>query len=143
MVIRFCIHQSTGDVLSVPFGESNTTADVTANDQFKVEVPAQFIDISAFDTNSVNNGMVLNNGNKTFTYTPAGGFSGVDSFTYTLSDGRGNTAVGTVTVTVASASVTPTTPTTPTTGGGGGGMLSPWALLFLPVLTYLRRKISV
>ena len=49
-------------------------------------------------------------------YTPAGSFTGEDRFTYTLSDGRGGTAQGTVVVTVTStnapsqnlASVTPT-----------------------------------
>ena len=34
------------------------------------------------------------------TYTPAGGFVGVDSFTYTVFDGRGGSAEATVTVTV-------------------------------------------
>ncbi|MBS0658312.1 MAG: cadherin-like domain-containing protein [Verrucomicrobia bacterium] len=34
------------------------------------------------------------------TYTPPGGFSGNDSFTYTVSDGRGGNATGTVSVTV-------------------------------------------
>ena len=36
----------------------------------------------------------------TITYTPAAGFQGSDVFTYTLSDGRGGLATGTVTVTV-------------------------------------------
>lgn len=35
-----------------------------------------------------------------FTYTPAAGFTGSDSFTYVASDGRGGTATATVTVTV-------------------------------------------
>lgn len=34
------------------------------------------------------------------TYTPAAGYTGADSFTYTISDGRGGTATGTVSVTV-------------------------------------------
>ncbi len=38
--------------------------------------------------------------NGTITYTPAAGFKGTDLFTYTLSDGRGGTATGMVTVTV-------------------------------------------
>ena len=37
----------------------------------------------------------------TITYVPASGFIGADSFTYTVSDGQGNSAVGTVNVTVA------------------------------------------
>jgi hypothetical protein len=35
------------------------------------------------------------------TDTPAGTFSGTDTFTYAISDGRGGTATGTVTVPVA------------------------------------------
>ena len=45
-------------------------------------------------------GSVSNGGNGTLTYTPAGAFYGQDSFTYTISDGQGGTAVGTVGVTV-------------------------------------------
>ena len=45
-------------------------------------------------------GSVSNGGNGTLTYTPAGTFYGQDSFTYTISDGQGGTAVGTVGVTV-------------------------------------------
>src|SRR5690606_5862563 len=35
-----------------------------------------------------------------FTYTPPAGFSGTDTFTYTLDDGEGNADTGTVTITV-------------------------------------------
>jgi VCBS repeat-containing protein len=38
--------------------------------------------------------------NKNFRYTPTKGFSGMDSFTYTISDGHGGTATATVTITV-------------------------------------------
>jgi hypothetical protein len=38
--------------------------------------------------------------NNNFRYTPVKGFSGTDSFTYTISDGQGGTATATVTVTV-------------------------------------------
>ncbi len=41
-------------------------------------------------------------------YTPTGVFAGVDTFTYTLSDGRGGTDVGTVTVTVQAPNQAPT-----------------------------------
>jgi hypothetical protein len=36
----------------------------------------------------------------TFTYTPAGGFTGVDSFRYVISDGNGGRSTGTVTLSV-------------------------------------------
>lgn len=62
------------------------------------------------------NGASVTLGGGQITYTPAGSFTGEDRFTYTLSDGRGGTALGTVTVTVTStnapsqnlSSVTPT-----------------------------------
>jgi hypothetical protein len=44
-------------------------------------------------------GSVTTNGT-TATYTPDGGFSGVDTFTYTVIDGNGGSDEGTVTVTV-------------------------------------------
>jgi hypothetical protein len=46
------------------------------------------------------NGTVTNNGDGTATYTPASGFSGVDSFNYTISDGQfKDTATVNITVT--------------------------------------------
>jgi hypothetical protein len=45
-------------------------------------------------------GAVNNNGNGTVTYTPANGFFGFDSFTYTVRNGLGATATRTVRVTV-------------------------------------------
>lgn len=52
-------------------------------------------------------GTVTRNSNGTFRYTPAVGFTGSDVFTYTLNDGLGDTATGTVHVTVAPASTWP------------------------------------
>jgi len=49
------------------------------------------------------NGSVSNNGNGTLTFTPKPGFSGLDNFTYTISDGQGGTGSATVNVTVAPA----------------------------------------
>ncbi|WP_144276300.1 CshA/CshB family fibrillar adhesin-related protein [Demequina sp. NBRC 110053] len=49
------------------------------------------------------NGEILDNGDGTFTYTPDTGFSGVDTFTYTVEDDEGQQVTATVTV-----SVTPT-----------------------------------
>jgi large repetitive protein len=45
-------------------------------------------------------GTVVVNADGSFTYTPTAGYVGLDSFTYTVSDGQGGTATGTVSVTV-------------------------------------------
>jgi VCBS repeat-containing protein len=45
-------------------------------------------------------GAVAINANGTVTYTPAANYNGPDSFTYTVSDGQGHTATGTVAITV-------------------------------------------
>ncbi|MEL7182077.1 MAG: Ig-like domain-containing protein, partial [Pseudomonadota bacterium] len=47
------------------------------------------------------NGTAVLNGNGTLTYTPNGGFSGLDSLTYTLTDANGATDTATVTFDVA------------------------------------------
>jgi Ca2+-binding RTX toxin-like protein len=47
-----------------------------------------------------NAGTVAINANTTVTYTPANGFLGAASFTYTISDGKGGTATATVNLTV-------------------------------------------
>ena len=46
------------------------------------------------------NGSVTIQSNGDFTYSPAAGFRGPDSFTYTISDGKGGTSSATVTITV-------------------------------------------
>ncbi len=50
-------------------------------------------------------GVVVYNGDGTFTYTPTAGEEGEDSFTYTITDGDGDTSTATVTVTLAKDSV--------------------------------------
>jgi large repetitive protein len=49
---------------------------------------------------SPSSGTAAVNADKTITYTPNGGFHGVDTFQYEVSDGRGGTATATVTVNV-------------------------------------------
>ena len=45
------------------------------------------------------NGTVAGNADGGFTYTPGGGFSGTDTFDYTITDANGDSASATVTVT--------------------------------------------
>jgi VCBS repeat-containing protein len=54
------------------------------------------------------NGTVTLNSDGSFDYTPNGGFSGQDSFTYEVSDGNGSTAPATVTITVNNVNDAPT-----------------------------------
>ncbi|MBP2000088.1 C4-type Zn-finger protein [Paenibacillus shirakamiensis] len=46
------------------------------------------------------NGTAIVNPNGSFTYTPANGFVGLDSFTVLVSDGKGGTAVGSISINV-------------------------------------------
>ena len=75
------------------------TGNVLVNDGSGIDTltPAS---ITAFDANSANGGTVGYNDDGTFTYTPYAGFSGVDSFTYTVTDVAGNISAANVFVTV-------------------------------------------
>jgi len=55
--------------------------------------------VSAFDTSSINGGTVVMTPAGNFSYLPATGFTGVDTFHYSVSDGT-NTTVGTVQITI-------------------------------------------
>ncbi len=46
------------------------------------------------------NGTVVVHADGTFTYTPTAGYTGPDSFTYTVEDGHGNSSTATVHITV-------------------------------------------
>jgi hypothetical protein len=76
---------------------------------------------SAGGTASIQNGQV--------SYTPARGFSGTETFVYTVSDGEGAEVTGTVTVSVLPVQVSNdfTTPSS----SGGGGPFGPLLLLLL------------
>src|SRR5205814_76175 len=52
-------------------------------------------------------GTALANANSTISYTPHADFNGTDSFTYTISDGHGETATATVSVTTTPENDTP------------------------------------
>ncbi|MBD2068139.1 tandem-95 repeat protein [Leptolyngbya sp. FACHB-671] len=83
------------DAATTTSGSAVTTVNVLTND---TDLNGDALTVSSFT--QATNGTVVNNNNGTFTYTPAAGFSGADSFTYTANDGKGGTSVGTVAVTV-------------------------------------------
>jgi hypothetical protein len=73
-----------------------TTVDVRLND---TDINGDVLTVVAGDPVAAN-GTVVNNNNGTFTYTPDANFNGSDSFTYTLRDGNGGNATGTVIITI-------------------------------------------
>lgn len=58
------------------------------------------IHVSVYDNTSTQGGSVFMNWDGTYTYTPPTGFSGADSFTYTIIDANNQTATATVNITV-------------------------------------------
>ncbi len=123
--------QAANDSFETEQDTSLTTTDVLAND---IDPDGDTLSIIQVDANSDQGGSVNDNGNGTFTYTPPAGYSGGDSFNYTVSDGRGGEAQATVYVTVQAATTTDTDTDTDTDSadtGGGGGALSPWLLLLI------------
>ncbi|MBI2960284.1 MAG: tandem-95 repeat protein, partial [Betaproteobacteria bacterium] len=87
---------ATADSASTASG-TPVTISVLANDTDPNGDPLSVVAV----TNGAR-GSVVNNG-ASVTYTPNAGTSGTDLFTYTVADGRGGLATGTVTVTVAAA----------------------------------------
>lgn len=79
----------------VTLEDTAVTIDVLANDS---DVDGDDLAVSSV-TSPTNGTVVINLGN-TLTYTPAPGYFGNDSFTYTIDDGNGGTAGATVTITV-------------------------------------------
>ncbi len=100
----------------------NDTATTGTDTAVDIKVVANDTDVEG-DTLSVTavtppgNGMAGKASDTTVTYTPNAGFSGTDSFDYTLSDGT-DTATGTVTITVTAGTDPPAKPTGLTASAG-------------------------
>ena len=75
---------------------TSVTIDVLAND-----ASSDGSALTVTDVTAPANGTAANNGDGTVTYTPNGGFEGVDGFSYTIADGQGRSASALVSVTVA------------------------------------------
>ncbi|QLQ30760.1 MAG: cadherin-like domain-containing protein [Candidatus Thiothrix singaporensis] len=87
---------ANADSVTTAFG---TSADIAVLDN-DTDPDTDTLSITAH-TNPSHGSVAVNGG--VFTYTPTTGFSGVDSFSYTISDGNGHTATALVTITVSPA----------------------------------------
>jgi outer membrane protein OmpA-like peptidoglycan-associated protein len=85
---------AVNDTASVRRNAGATLIPVLANDS---DPDADTLTVTSLTTPA--NGSVTNSGNGVL-YTPRTGFVGTDTFSYTVSDGKGGTATATVTVTV-------------------------------------------
>jgi len=86
---------AVNDSATVGF-ESSAIIDVLAND---TDGNGDNLSITNFSSRSSQGGEIARSGNR-LRYTPADGFSGLDSFRYTISDGNGEIDSATVTITV-------------------------------------------
>ena len=94
-----------GDIATTVKNTAVTTGNVLLNDD-QGDAPTT---ITAFAAVSAMGGTVVNNGNGTFTYTPPTGFTGADTFSYTITDADAanpDTSSATVSVTVTSSAPT-------------------------------------
>jgi ELWxxDGT repeat protein len=96
-------------------GGQQVTIDVLSNDS---DSDGTLSPASVSISTPASHGTVAAGANGDLVYTPTAGFSGTDTFAYTVSDDQGATSnPATVTVTVTAAAPTPP----PSTGSGGGG----------------------
>ena len=100
------------DALTVDFESAATVIDVLANDS---DPDNDALTITAVSTPMHGTAVIGAGG---VSYTPAAGYSGSDSFTYTISDGRGGTATASVNVTVNPASASNQAPVAVDDDGG-------------------------
>nr|WP_159063664.1 Ig-like domain-containing protein [Thaumasiovibrio occultus] len=89
------VPETEDDVVASIGGAPVENIDVLGNDDL-----AEGVSVTAFDSESDNGGTVTQNPDGTFNYQPADGYSGEDSFTYTVTDENGDTSTATVTITV-------------------------------------------
>jgi hypothetical protein len=87
------------DNLSVNQDQSFTITPVTSLLGNDTDIDGDTLTISGFTQPA--SGMLVDHGDGTLTYTPSADFSGIDSFTYIISDNKGGTATGTAIVVVA------------------------------------------
>jgi len=121
---------AVNDSYDLAHNSSATVLDVLANDTGQGSLTISAINYSGSG--------VLTNSGTGVNYQPAQGFSGVDSFTYTITDEASQTATTTVTINVAAVSTG--SGSVSSSSGGGGGSLNWFSLLVLAVFWVRRNK---
>ncbi len=91
---------ATDDAFSVDENTTNNPLNVLANDNGGPNEPTDTLTVSAVGTPSNGGNVTIVGGGSSLEYTPATGFVGTETFTYTLSDQGGLTDTATVTMTV-------------------------------------------
>lgn len=92
---------ATNDVFQINQNSSANVLSVLANDTTGADAPAsETLRVSAVGTPSAGGSVQVGSSGLNLLYTPKAGFTGTETITYTLSDGRGGTSTGTVSITV-------------------------------------------
>ncbi len=91
---------ANGDTFSSPrTGDVDVFLDVLANDTTGPDT-GETLTVTSVSTSSQGGVVKIGTAGNGVLYTPKAGFTGTDTFTYTISDGHGGTAIGNVTVNV-------------------------------------------
>ena len=91
-------------------GSALATEDTVVTGQIAAsDVDGDVLTFGLASNGSPAHGTVTVNPDGSYSYTPAANFNGTDSFTYTVSDGKGGTTSGTISVNVGAVNDGPTT----------------------------------
>ena len=124
-----CAPVPGADTASVLEDSGSTVINVLAND---VDDPTQTLTVTSV-TAAAHGTAAVAPGGGAVTYTPAADYFGPDTFTYTVSDGHGASAVGTVAITVISVNDAPTfTKGADVIAGAGAQIVANWATNLSP-----------
>jgi hypothetical protein len=93
--------------------------DLLGNDS---DIDGDTLTISSFSQPT--NGVLVDNGDGTFTYTPAENFDNIDNFTYIISDNQGGTAAGAAIIVVTPVGDTPQVSNVSTDAGVQSGLIN-------------------
>jgi hypothetical protein len=97
----------------------NSVTDLLSNDS---DIDGDSLTISSFSQPA--NGVLVDNGDGSFTYTPSENFDNIDSFTYIISDNQGGTAAGTAIIVVTPVGDTPQVTNVSTDAGVQSGLIN-------------------